>query len=84
MGWASEQMIEELNARYETDEDFRLEYDEAKQMEAALEAEFFASERENEKQVDWFDDLKMDFTGYVEIIEPKIEEPVLIDDDLPF
>lgn len=82
MGWASEMQIEELNARYETDADFRREYDAQMQLDAALEAEFFAQEAENEKQVDWFDDLKIDHTGYVEMVPPAVTLPV--DDDIPF
>lgn len=82
MGFASEQMIEELNARYETDAEFRREYDERMELEAALEAEFFAQEFENEKHIDWFDDLQIDHTGYEESGAPELDTKS--GDDIPF
>ncbi len=81
MGQSSEMMIEELNARYETDADFRREYDEQMALDAWLEDEYFKRELELEKFEDFFDDYRLAADGYEEIIEP---EPVFIDDDIPF
>ncbi len=84
MGYASEQTIDEHNERMATDERYAADYDEAMRIDAALEAEWFAQEKENEKQVDWFDDLKIDYTGYAETIETALVSPLPIDDDIPF
>lgn len=67
----------------ETDAEFRREYDERMEREAAIEAEWFARELEREKQIDRFDDVRVDFIGCEEIIEPEIHS-VVIDDDIPF
>ena len=84
MGWASEMQIAELNARYESDAEFRREYDERMAMDAALAAEFFASEFEREKQINWFPERRLDFTGYEETDAPGERASLPIDDDLPF
>ena len=85
MGWASEQMIVEHNARLESDDDYADDYNRA--MDAALEAEWeaelIASELENEKFVNWFPDRLIDHTGAP--VELKTEPTCfLVDDDLPF
>lgn len=41
MGWASERQIEEFNARYESDAEFRRAYDEAMREDAMREAYYF-------------------------------------------
>lgn len=84
MGQSSEWAIELHNERMDTDERYAADYEESMQMDAALEAEFFEQELENEKQINWFDDKPIDHAGELIQIEPKSEAVFLIDDDLPF
>lgn len=83
MGWASEMYIEDFNARYESDEDFRNAYDEQMQIDAAEEAAYFEREKELEKFEQFFADKLIDVCGEaIELPEPAPLE--LIDDDIPF
>ena len=80
MGWASEEMIAEHNRLMESDDEYAENY--ARKMDAALEADFFASEIENEKLEDWFPDLAIDHAGRDIELPPELVYE--IDEDIPF
>jgi hypothetical protein len=83
MGWASEMEIEIHNELLETDEDYRAAYEESVMLDWALEEEYFRRLAEEEKQMDWFDDLRLAHDGYEERDEAG-EISDLIDTDIPF
>ena len=78
----SDWAIDLHNEQMVSDAQYAADYEENMRMDAALEAEFFALEAENEKYINWFEDLRIDYTGYEEIDAPEINLP--IDDDIPF
>ena len=79
----SDWAIELHKTRMDEDEGYAAEYEHAMAIDAALEAEWFEQQRENELQMDWFADKMVDHRG--EPVELQPTEPVvLIDDDLPF
>lgn len=43
---------------------------------------YFYQETQDETQIDWFPEYRLDFRGYEEIAQPV--ETVLSDEDLPF
>jgi len=81
MGMMSDWAIETHNERMESDEEYAAGYEENMRIDAALEAEWFLQEAENEREMDRFDDSRIDYTGYTE--QQSAEHP-LIDEDLPF
>lgn len=79
MGWASEMMIEAHNARMESDADY------AEECRREWELEDYCRElaMADETQTDWFDDYRVDHSGYEEI-DLFDEHDNFIDDGLPF
>ncbi len=80
MGYASEMMIEEHNARMQSDAEYAEDF--SRQMDEAQFQNWLEVELETERLIDWFDDYRIAADGYEENIEPQ--PTVLVDDDIPF
>lgn len=82
MGMTSDWAIDLHHEQMVSDAQYAADYEENMRMDEALEAAFFAREREIEQNTDWFADKRIDYTGYEELDTP--ETYLLIDDDIPF
>ena len=68
MGQASEMMIEQHNARMESDEDYREQiYSNERDYYESLEANI-ELEKQMEKQTDWFSDYRLAHDGFEEFV----------------
>lgn len=72
MGWASEAHIEQQNLLMETNDQYA---EEQRQMEE--DANWYWMETETEKSKDYFEDFRIDHTGYVEVDEPILDAEII-------
>lgn len=82
MGQSSEWAIELHNERMANTE-YAENYDRDRAMDEALYQAWLEQELENETLIDWFDDYRIDASGFEQRTEPEAV-PQIDFDDLPF